>query len=160
MQSKHTAERSFQARLEGTEKGRVYVVLPFDPEQTWGLRARYHVRGTINGMGVRGALEQFGKGYFLPLGPAYRRGAGLRLGDLITVALMPEGPQSEALAADIVAALAAEPDAARFFNGLATFYRKNYLRWIDATTRSPDLRAKRIAELIEFMKAGKKEQPR
>ena len=157
MQSKHTAERSFQARLEGTEKGRVYVVLPFDPEQTWGLRVRYHVRGTINGMGVRGALEQFSKGYFLPLGPAYRRGAGLQLGDLVTVALMPEGPQSEALAADIVAALDAEPDAARFFDGLATFYRKNYMRWIDSAKRAPT-RAARIVELVALLKAGKRER--
>jgi uncharacterized protein YdeI (YjbR/CyaY-like superfamily) len=72
------------------------------------------------------------------------------------VALMPEGPQSEALAPDIAAALAREPDAARFFDGLATFYRKNYLRWIEATKRSPELRAQRIAELVELMKAGKK----
>jgi hypothetical protein len=160
MQSKHQAAQSFQARLEGTEKGRVYVVLPFDPEQVWGVRERYHVRGTINGMGVRGALERFSKGYFLPLGPAYRRGAGLQPGDAVAVVLLPEGPQSEALAADISAALAAEPDAARFFDGLATFYRKNYLRWIDSTRRSPDLRAQRIAELIELMKAGKKARPR
>ena len=109
---------------------------------------------------MRGALEQFDKGYFLPLGPAYRRDAGLQLGDLVTVTLMPEGPQSKGLAADIVAALEAEPDAARFFDGLATFYRKNYLRWIDATKRSPELRAQRIAELIQLMKAGKKERPR
>ena len=158
MQSKQTAERSFQARLEGTEKGRVYVALPFNPEQVWGLRSRYHVRGTINGMGVRGALGQFSKGYVLPLGPTYRRGASLQPGDLVTVTLMPEGPQSEALAADIVTALDAEPDAARFFDGLATFYRKNYLRWIDATRRRPDLRAKRIAEFIELLKACKKER--
>jgi len=160
MQSENIPERSFQARLEGTEKGRVYVVLPFDPEKVWGLRGRYHVRGTINGMGVRGSLEQFSKGYFLPLGPAYRRGAGLQPGDPVTVVLIPEGPQSEALAPDIVAALAAEPEAARFFDGLATFYRKAYLRWVDATKRSPDLRAQRIAELVELMKAGKKERPR
>ena len=120
----------------------------------------YHVRGTIDGLGVRGALEQFDKGYFLPLGPAYRRDAGLQLGDLVAVTLMPDGPQSAALAADIVAALEAEPDAARFFDGLATFYRKNYLRWIDATKRSPELRAQRIAELIQLMKASKKERPR
>jgi hypothetical protein len=157
---KHTLERSFQARLEGSEKGRVYVALPFDAEKVWGLRPRYHVRGTINGVGVRGALEQSNQGRFLPLGPAWRRGAGLQLGDPVTVTLMPEGPRSEALAADIAGALAAEPDAAQFFDGLATFYRKNYLRWIDATKRSPELRAQRIAELVELMKAGKKARPR
>ena len=84
----------------------------------------------------------------------------MQLGDPVTVTLMPEGPQSEALAADIAGALAAEPDAAQFFDGLATFYRKNYLRWIDATKRSPELRAQRIAELVELMKAGKKARPR
>jgi hypothetical protein len=159
MQAKHTGSQSFEGRLEGTEKGRVYVVLPFDPDKHWGTRTRYHVRGTINGMAVRGALEKFGKGYFLPLGPSYRRSAGLKPGDPVRVVLIPEGPQSEALAPDIAAALQAEPEAARFFDGLATFYRKNYLRWIDATKRSPELRAQRIAELVALMKAGKKERP-
>ena len=154
------AERSFRARLEGADKGRVYVTLPFDPEEAWGPRARYHVRGTINGRGVRGPLEQYGKGYFLALGPAYRRGAGLRVGDQVEVTLAPEGPQSEALAPDIAAALEAEPKAARFFDGLATFYRKAYLRWIDSTKRSPEARAERIAELVELMKAGRKQRPR
>jgi Bacteriocin-protection, YdeI or OmpD-Associated len=83
-----------------------------------------------------------------------------RTGDPVSVVLIPEGPHSEELAADIVAPLAAEPDAAQFFDGLATFYRKKYLRWIDGTKRRPDLRAQRIAELIELMKAGKKEGPR
>jgi uncharacterized protein YdeI (YjbR/CyaY-like superfamily) len=59
-----------------------------------------------------------------------------------------------------VAALAAEPDAATFFDSLATFYRKNYLRWIDATKRSPEARAERIAELVDLMKAGRKRWPR
>jgi uncharacterized protein YdeI (YjbR/CyaY-like superfamily) len=58
-----------------------------------------------------------------------------------------------------MAALGAEPEAARFFDGLASFYRKNYLRWIDATRRSPENRAHRIEELVELMKAGQKQRP-
>ena len=160
MQPKRTTDRSFKAKLEGTEKGRVYLVLPFDPEKVWGSKERYHVSGTINGKQVRGSLERFIKGYFLPLGPAYRRDAGLRAGDVVTANLWPEGPQREALAPDITAALEAEPEAARFFDALATFYRKNYLRWIDATKRSPETRAQRIAQLVELMQAGQKERPR
>ena len=64
--------QSFQATLEGSEKGRVYLVMPFDPRKVWGPRDRYHIRGTIDGKKVRGALQKFGKGYFLPLGPVYR----------------------------------------------------------------------------------------
>ena len=158
MQSKGAAEQSFQAKIEGSEKGRAYLVVPFDPEKVWGPRERYHIRGAINGRIVRGALEQFSRGYFLPLGPVYRRDNGLQLGDTVSVILAPEGPQREALAPDIAAALDAEPEAARFFDGLASFSRKNYLRWIDATKRSPEVRAQRIAELVDLMKAGRKER--
>jgi len=45
------------------------------------------------------------------------------------------------LADDIAAALAANPRLARSSIRWAQFYRKAYLRWIDSTTRRPDLRA-------------------
>ena len=59
----------------------------------------------------------------------------------------------------MAAALEAAPDAAAFFDSLAQFYRRGYLRWIDATRRRPDLRAARIAEMVEFLKAGHKQRP-
>ena len=56
--------------------------------------------------------------------------------------------------------LAANPAAAAFFDTLAQFYRKAYLRWIDATTRRPELRAARIAEVVDLLAAGIKQRPR
>jgi hypothetical protein len=47
-----------------------------------------------------------------------------------------------------------------FFDTLAQFYRKAYLRWIDATARRPDLRAARIAEVADLLAAGIKQRPR
>jgi len=41
--------------------------------------------------------------------------------------------------------LEASPEAGTFFDSLAQFYRKAYLRWIDGTKRRPDVRARRIA---------------
>ena len=60
------------------------------------------------------------------------------------------------------------PAAGAFFDTLAQYYRKAYLRyyrkaylrWIDATTRRPDLRAARIAEVVGLLAAGVKERPR
>ena len=69
-------------------------------------------------------------------------------------------PQRGDLAGDIAAALAANPAAGAFFDTLAQFYRKAYLRWIDATTRRPDVRAARIAEVVDLLAAGIKERPR
>ena len=76
------------------------------------------------------------------------------------VELAPEGPQRADLAEDISAALAANPPAGAFFDTLAQFYRKAYLRYIDATTRRPDLRASRIAEVAGLLADGMKERPR
>ena len=56
--------------------------------------------------------------------------------------------------------LAANPAAGAFFDTLAQFYQKAYLRWIDATTRRPDVRAARIAEVVDLLAAGVKERPR
>ena len=154
-----TGQQRFRAKIDGTAKGRAYVTLPFDPAQVWGERGRYYVAGTINGMKVRGRLDESGKGHFLPLGPAYRRDNGLQPGDVVDVVLVDEHPPREGLAPDISAALDAEPEAGRFFDALAGFYRKNYLRWIDATKRRPDVREARIAEFVELLKAGRKQRP-
>jgi len=78
----------------------------------------------------------------------------------VVVELAPEGPQRADLADDIAAALADAPAAAAFFDTLAQFYRKAYLRYIDATTRRPDLREARIAEVLGLLTDGIKERPR
>jgi hypothetical protein len=154
-----TQERSFQAKIEGSDKARAYIVVPFDPEAEWGARPRYHIRGTIDRHAIRGPLDRSNVGWFLSLGPAYRRDNGLKVGDRVSVTLTLEGPQADALAPDIVSALSADPAAKAFFDGLPTFYRKKYLRWIDATKRSPATRAQRIAELVRLMKASVKDLP-
>jgi Bacteriocin-protection, YdeI or OmpD-Associated/Aromatic amino acid lyase len=50
------------------------------------------------------------------------------------------------------------PAAAAFFDSLAQFYRRGYLRWIDATRRRPEQRAVRIAEMVELLESGIKQR--
>ena len=50
-----------------------------------------------------------------------------------------------------------EPAARRLFESLPTFYRKNFLRWIESAKR-PETRARRIAETVATLKAGKRER--
>ncbi|HXM54967.1 MAG TPA: YdeI/OmpD-associated family protein [Candidatus Dormibacteraeota bacterium] len=153
------ASRSFTTVVERDARGRVVVPLPFDPVEAWGPRARHHVTGTVGGRKVRGPLTGEGPAAHLVLGPAWCRDAGLEEGAEVPVVLRPEGPQRDALAPDIAAALAARPEAGRFFDSLATFYRKGYLRWVDATRRRPEVRAARIAEMVELLAAGHKQRP-
>ena len=141
------------------EKHRVFVPLPFDPDEVWGRKAKHRVAGTVDGMGVRGVVERFGQDDGLVLGPAWRRGCGLAAGDRVLVTLAPEGPQREDLPVDIAIALDTEPEAGEFFDSLAQFYRNGYLTWIEGTKRRPEVRAERIALMVELLMAGKKQRP-
>ena len=135
-------------------------MVPFDPDVAWGGKAAHPVGGTIDGRRFRGTVSPGGGGWVFTMSPSRMRDTGLVAGHEVIVELAPEGPQRGDLAEDISAALAANPAAAAFFDTLAQFYRKAYLRWIDATTRRPDLRAARIAEVVELLAAGVKERPR
>ena len=150
-------QKQFETTVEKIGK-KIGIGLPFDPNQVWGNKPTHHIRGTVNGMMIRGPLAVEGGRYLILLGPAWRRDCGVDEGISVLVILEAEGPQEEELAEDIAAALAAEPEAREFFLGLATFYRKGYLRWIDATKRKPELRAERIAEVVELLKAGEKQR--
>jgi hypothetical protein len=136
---------------------RTFIALPFNPNDVWGVKQRHHIKGSVNGHGVRGSLGSDGTQYFLPLGAAWRRDCGLEAGTKVDVVLSPEGPQSESLSADITSALEAEPQAKAFFESLATFYRNTYIKWIESAKRL-ETRTARIHEMIQLLKAGKKQK--
>jgi hypothetical protein len=150
----------FRAVITAGPDGRAVIAVPFSPDEEWGAKAEHPVGGTIDGRRVRGRLSPGASGWALTVSPMWMRDTGVAIGDDVTVELEPEGPQRVDLADDIAAALAASPAAAAFFDTLAQFYRKAYLRWIDATTRRPELRAVRIAEVVDLLAAGIKERPR
>jgi Bacteriocin-protection, YdeI or OmpD-Associated/Domain of unknown function (DUF1905) len=148
----------FRERAVRAASGGVTIRIPLDPGEAWGRRDRYHVAGTIDGVGFRSTLAHRAGAWQIALGPRSRSGCALENGESVSVAVWPEGPQAEQLAPDIVDALAANPEAQAAFQGLATFYRKGWLRWIDATKRRPELRAARIGEMVRLVQAGHKDR--
>ena len=73
------------------------------------------------GQRLREALEQ--------LGPIF-----VKFGQVLST-------RRDLLPPDVAEALEAEPDAQAFFESLATFYRKAYLKWIEGAARRPEIRA-------------------
>jgi uncharacterized protein YdeI (YjbR/CyaY-like superfamily) len=109
-------------------------------------------------MRFRGPVERFDDDLGVVLGPAWRRDCGLAAGDAIDVVVEPEGPQRDDLAADFAAALEQTPKAGAFWDELANFYKKAYLRHIDATKRNPEKRVERIDEVVGLLAKGVKER--
>jgi hypothetical protein len=150
--------RRFTATITRS-RTKAYVVLPFDPNEAWGAKSRHYVKGSIGGCVIRGVLLFDGNDFVLSLGPAWLRDNPVQQGAArpVEVMLTPDGPQPEALAPDIAAALEAEPQARAFFNSIAPFYRKNYIRWIETAKRA-ETRAARIRETVIALRAGKLRQ--
>lgn len=149
-------EQRFTATVQQVGK-QVILPIPFDPNQIWGQKERHDVTGTIDGIKIRGPLSFKHDHYSLTLGAAWQRDSGIATGMRVTVRLEPEGPQVSKMADDLQSAFAAAPAATAFFNTLPTFYRKNYMRWVDNAKRS-ETRAQRIAEMIALLVAEKRER--
>jgi hypothetical protein len=150
-------DRRFSTVLEGRPRGGVTVRLPFDPDAAWGERPRHDVHGTIAGYRVRGPLARRDEGWALELGPTWCRDPAMRDGARVEVVLRPEPPQLATMAQDIADAIRAEPAARATFESIATHYRLNFVRWIEEAKR-PDTRARRVAETVETLRAGRRDR--
>jgi uncharacterized protein YdeI (YjbR/CyaY-like superfamily) len=90
----------------------------------------------------------------LPVGAAWLRDSGIQPAQEVACELCLESPLLEELSDEIREAIQADPQAQAFFEGLAPFYRKNYLRWIESA-RTPVTRARRIAEMVTCLREGR-----
>jgi hypothetical protein len=152
--------KEFTATVASAGRGRVSIPVPFDPDRAWGDKTHHHVAGTIAGRDFRGVVDRHGDGHGVTLGAAWCGDRDVAPGSVVAVVMHPEGIQRADLAPDIADALDADPEAGAFFDSLAQFYRTAYVKWIEATKRSPVRRAERIAEMIRLLREGHKERPR
>src|SRR5579863_6727297 len=78
----------FQAMIQGREAGVVAAIAPpVDVVEYFGTRARVPIRGTINGFAFRSSLMPCGNVRMMPINQTLRRGAGVKPGDLVDVAM-------------------------------------------------------------------------
>ena len=141
-------------------RGTVILMLPFDPDELWTAKPRHAVSGLINGAFVRGKVERSADEWAFTVSAMWARDREITSGMTVEVDIAPEGPQRHDLAPDVAAALEANPKAAAFFDTLAQFYTKAYLKWIDGTSRRPALRTERITEVVRLLEAGIKQRPK
>ncbi len=96
--------RRFNVRVAGDGRGGGVIVVPFDPDEAWGAKARHHVSGTVNDCRVRVTLEPGAGDWAFPLSPSRMTALALADGSEVVVEVAPEGPQRGDLAEDLAAA--------------------------------------------------------
>jgi uncharacterized protein YdeI (YjbR/CyaY-like superfamily) len=67
----------------------------------------------------------------------------------------PKAPRTIEMPEDVRAAIATNPGAARYWDGLAPSHRYEYLEWITEAKRE-ETRTKRIAQALEWLAEGKR----
>jgi hypothetical protein len=111
----------------------------------------------IEGRKFRGKVESIEGRPALILGAAWIRDNPVALGQSLQVQIELEGPQSDEQPDDLRKAFAGNPAAAVFFDSLPTFYRNNYVRWLNDAKRH-ETRARRVVELMALLNAGNREK--
>jgi hypothetical protein len=147
----------FDTILKLSERGRVYIEIPFSPAEVWGKEPRYYVSGRLNGTAFHGSLGSSGGMYFMPVNKALQGKANLKVGDTVTVTIKRAKPQVAEIPDELAGALAANPAAQTFFEGLSAFQRNTYIGWV-AEAKGADTRAKRVETTITDLLAGQKQR--
>lgn len=148
--------------VDGRFKGGAWVTIPFDVEEVYGTRGQVKVRATFDGVAYRGSLANMGTGgadapcHMLGVTKAIRGRIGKEPGDTVHVTLERDtAPRQVTVPADLKAALAAAPAAAKHFAGLAFTYRKEYVEWIESAKRA-ETRERRLAQAVDKLGRGEK----
>jgi hypothetical protein len=152
-------QQQFEAIIESGERGRVFIRIPFDPKEVWGKQSRYQVTVNISGHVFHTSLGSRDGSYFFPFNKEMQQQCGLQPGDKAQLHISPadENTLVKASVSDFEQALKANPQAAVFYEGLSSFYRNTYIKWIESA-KQDTTRNKRIAAVTDLLAAGEKQK--
>lgn len=145
----------FRATIEQTGKTACGMRVPPAIVDALGGGKRPAVTVTIAGYTWRSTVAPMGGEYWLGVSAENRAGAGVAAGDVVDVEVERDTAKREVtVPADLAAALDADPDARRTFDGLS-YSNKSWhvLQVLGAKTE--ETRERRIARSVEVLRAGR-----
>ena len=145
----------FRTTLLQTAKTAVGMEVPPAVVDALGAGKRPKVLVTIRGYTHRSSVAVMGGTYMIGVSAENRAGAGVRGGDEVDVELeLDTAPREVAVPAEFAAALAADPDAQRTFDGLSYSNKSWHVLQIDGA-KSAETRQRRIARSIAALREGR-----
>jgi hypothetical protein len=147
---------TFTATITG-EGSEYYFIVPVDIQAVFG-RHRPPVRVTIRSHTYRTTPARYGGEYFIVVNRANREAmGGLDHGDRVRIRIeLDTDPRVVEPPHELADTLAGSPKANAFFEKLSFSHQKAYADWV-AEAKRPETRARRAAESVTRLLAGRKE---
>jgi hypothetical protein len=144
----------FRARIEQSGKTATGIQVPPEVVASLGSSKKPAVSVTINGYTYRSTVAVMSGVFMLPVSAEVRAGSGVAAGDEVDVDVeLDTAPRELSVPPDFSAALDADADARRFFDGLSYSNKRRLVMAIDAA-KTDDTRQRRIATTVGKLHQG------
>jgi hypothetical protein len=145
----------FRTTILQSGKTATGIQVPAEVVEALGSGKRPAVRVTINGYTYRSTVAVMGGAYMVGVNAEHRAAAGVAGGDEVDVEMeLDTAPREVTVPADLAAALEAEPDARRTFDGLSYSNKSWHVLQI-AGAKTDETRQRRIAKSVAVLKQGR-----
>lgn len=145
----------FRTTILRGDKTATGIRVPDEIVEALGAGKRPAVTVTINGFTYRNTIAVMGGDYMVGVSAENRAGAGVAGGDVVDVDIkLDTAPREVTVPADFDAALDAEPDARRTFDGLSYSNKSWHVLQVTGA-KTDETRQRRIAKSIDALRQGR-----
>jgi Bacteriocin-protection, YdeI or OmpD-Associated/Domain of unknown function (DUF1905) len=145
----------FRTTILGAGKNAAGIEIPEEVVVALGKGKRPPVRITINGYTYRNTVAVMGGAYMVGVSAEHRAAAGLAAGDEVDVDIeLDTAPREVAVPDDFAAALDADPEARRTFDGLSYSNRSWHVLSVEGA-KTEETRQRRIEKSIATLHEGR-----
>ena len=147
--------KEFRVKLNGDESRKdasASFRLPFDTRDVWG-KAKVPVKVTINECTWRSTVGNRAGIQYIVVNSDARRGAGVKAGDFVTIALEPDSEKREIkIPEPLQKALGTK--LSQKLNGLSFTHKKEFIVWY-SEAKKDDTRVRRVQKMKQRLATGK-----
>jgi Bacteriocin-protection, YdeI or OmpD-Associated/Domain of unknown function (DUF1905) len=146
---------TFRTTIQAAMKTATGIVVPDEVVAALGAGKKPPVVVTINGASYRSTLAVMGGRCMVGVSAQNRALTGVAAGDDVDVRLaLDTAPRTVEVPDDLGAALAGEPAAKTFFDGLSVSQRKWFVLSVESA-KTAETRQRRVGKALELLRAGK-----
>jgi hypothetical protein len=145
----------FHATILQGDKTATGIHVPDEVVEALGSGRRPAVRVTINGFTYRSTVAVVSGNFMVGVSAENRAGAGVAGGDQVDVDIeLDTAPREVTVPPDFAAALEAEPNARRTFDGLSNSNKSWHVGSIEGA-KTDETRQRRIAKSVDMLREGR-----